>query len=258
MSSAPLTLLQYASARETLLQSIWHDLEADPHYVAAWLGGSFGRGEQDALSDLDLFVVVADDYAADLCARSARAASGSIPARLALYTRFGEPVNIHENQDFAPANGCFSAVLYHQPPIMVDWTLMPRSAARRPACTRLLFDQAAVPVQPVPNAPVLSLKERAVRLSERAAFFWMMAAVTAKYIVRGDAAAAQVMLTSTAQVVEEAERLLERDADEASQKLYVTRQSQTARLLQLCERLEALGLPRAPRAQVEMILNLRE
>jgi hypothetical protein len=67
---------------------------------------------------------------------------------------------------------------------MVDWVLIPRAAARRPDRTRLLFDRAGIP----PLTPTLpgSEEEQATTVAERIAFFWMMAAVTAKYVVRRD------------------------------------------------------------------------
>ena len=37
--------------------------DADPHILAAWLGGSFGRGEADRFSDLDLHVLLDADAA---------------------------------------------------------------------------------------------------------------------------------------------------------------------------------------------------
>lgn len=41
-------------ARDDLLTTIVADVHHDNRLGAAWLGGSFGRGEHDTLSDLDL------------------------------------------------------------------------------------------------------------------------------------------------------------------------------------------------------------
>ena len=73
--------------RELLLR-IHRQLEADPRFVAAWLGGSYGRAEQDAVSDLDLFVVVKDASAFPLCRRQAAKASGTTPERFAIFQQF--------------------------------------------------------------------------------------------------------------------------------------------------------------------------
>ncbi len=52
----------YVEAREALLADIGTALKNDERFVAAWLAGSYGRGEQGMFSDLDLHVVVADAY----------------------------------------------------------------------------------------------------------------------------------------------------------------------------------------------------
>ena len=47
--------------RAELLRRIEQGIRRDCRVRAAWLTGSVARGEDDALSDLDIFVVVADD-----------------------------------------------------------------------------------------------------------------------------------------------------------------------------------------------------
>lgn len=42
---------QYTAARDELLAKIIAFLKDDPRFLAAWLAGSFGRGEQTWLSD---------------------------------------------------------------------------------------------------------------------------------------------------------------------------------------------------------------
>ncbi len=63
------TRTKYVQAREALLTHITETLKRDKRFVAAWLAGSYGRGEQTWSSDLDLHVVVADDYSELLCAQ---------------------------------------------------------------------------------------------------------------------------------------------------------------------------------------------
>src|SRR6266511_2672866 len=62
-SDAASALLKRRRAeRDALLARAQESLEGDPRVVAAWLFGSVGRGTEDALSDLDLFVVIADEH----------------------------------------------------------------------------------------------------------------------------------------------------------------------------------------------------
>jgi hypothetical protein len=256
---ASLTLSAYSANREGLLTHIHQHLEADPRFMAAWLGGSYGRGEQDSVSDLDLFVVVQDGFAFPLCRRQAAKASGTTPERLELFRQFGEIANIHENHANAPLNGTFSAVLYRDPPVIVDWVLAPQTGVVRPPATRLLFDRA--------NTPSSGLNEtgdsdRADRLAEGTAFFWMMAAVTTKYIVRGNAERVQELLMFVEAIVGEIAELAGRPV-KSCPAFSPDLQSQSAFLLHLCDEVEAsTGLPEevsppTPRGEVEAILNLR-
>jgi hypothetical protein len=132
--------------------------------------------------------------------------------RLAFVRQFGEPVILHENHHNAPAGGAFVHVTYAPDdrakpyPAMVDWTLVPLRGAVRPADTRSLFDKASVPVQP-PPAPETPA-ERARQAADTVAFFWMMLAVTAKYLVRRDAVHVTGWLADQHARVCEVERLL--------------------------------------------------
>jgi predicted nucleotidyltransferase len=68
----------FAKARERLLGRIAEALRQDERVVAAWLSGSFGRGEEDEWADLDVHVAIDD------------AALGSFLAdRRELYRRLG-------------------------------------------------------------------------------------------------------------------------------------------------------------------------
>lgn len=53
-------LARYALARDALLARIVDLLQADRRVGAAWLSGSFGGGEADVWSDLDLHIAVED------------------------------------------------------------------------------------------------------------------------------------------------------------------------------------------------------
>lgn len=54
-------LREHREDRQALLFSLTTSLQADPRVRAAWLWGSFGRGEANDLSDLDPWVIVSDE-----------------------------------------------------------------------------------------------------------------------------------------------------------------------------------------------------
>jgi predicted nucleotidyltransferase len=78
--------------------------------VAVWLWGSGGRGDDDALSDWDIFVALAD--ASDLTQLD--------PARRV--GQFGDVLSWHEDSFNAPTEGRYVAAAYPGPysPMPVD------------------------------------------------------------------------------------------------------------------------------------------
>jgi Streptomycin adenylyltransferase len=192
--------------RETFLSGLVSSLSADERFVAAWLTGSLSHGNADALSDLDLRVVVAEPYAAALCARAQSISAQTTPERLALFSQFGEPLMMHENNYNAPPDGSFTFVMYAESNVMVDWILMPQANAERPTSSILLFDKVGIPLSPVVQPETLA--QRAEAASERVAFFWMMTAITTKYILRGDSVFVAQWLEQLHEIVAEVERLL--------------------------------------------------
>ena len=50
----------FVQQREELLHKIIETLSIDERFIAAWLTGSYARQEQDAFSDIDLTLLVAD------------------------------------------------------------------------------------------------------------------------------------------------------------------------------------------------------
>jgi hypothetical protein len=201
------SLTLYAERREALLAQIVQVLSADQRFVAGWLSGSLGRNEQDVVSDIDLTLVVAHGYSETLCARPWQVGGKTTPERYGLFSQFGEPAVIHENHNNAPAGGTFTFVLYAESAVMVDLTLRPEHGSQRPGESSLLWDKRGIPVQPM--AQVSRLKERAQEASEIVAFFWMMAAVTAKYIVRGDGIFVNQWLETLTELVHEVERRID-------------------------------------------------
>jgi hypothetical protein len=173
----------YRQSREVLRTSLITELSADERFVAAWLTGSYARNDADEVSDLDITVVIAEPYSEILCARQDQVSHQATPERLAIFSRFGKPALIHENNHNAPEGGTFTFVMYAGSAIMVDWVLVPLSNARRPSSSRLLFEKANIPVSP---AEPEELEQSREYVAEQWAFFWMMAAITIKYIHRED------------------------------------------------------------------------
>ena len=62
-------LREHRDDRDSLLTSLTSSLQADLSIRAAWLWGSFGRGDADDLSDLDPWMVVTDDAVGEIGAR---------------------------------------------------------------------------------------------------------------------------------------------------------------------------------------------
>ncbi|KQW70870.1 hypothetical protein ASE17_18605 [Phenylobacterium sp. Root77] len=69
--------------QQALLDQLKAALAADPRIRSAWLSGSFGKGESDAWSDIDLTVVVAPD---DLAACLRGCADGAIALPVTVFS----------------------------------------------------------------------------------------------------------------------------------------------------------------------------
>lgn len=255
---------QYAAERDRLLARVTRLLGDDPRVPAAWLTGSFGRGEADRLSDLDLTVVVADAASERLCARPWQVGAGTTEERLALVGSVGEPVVLHENHHNAPAGGSFTHVVYAGMGVSIDWVLVPQSRARRPEPSRLLFDDTGVPLQAgdAPESPAA----RAEAAAERVAFFWMVAFPATKAALRREPVEFQLLLVMLHETVRDIERLIRgepwRYRRASGAPLATSYPEQAAALRALCERVRGLGPtlaalgaegPDAPMAAIEAL-----
>ena len=171
--------------RAGLLSYIKGIIRSDGRVSAAWVSGSTARGEDDALSDLDLYIVVADnaidDYAKNRRVHAAR------PAR---------PILLMENLANAPIGGAYLLVLCEGAagPQHVDWFWLPEVEARLPDQATVLFDRAGLSREPStcgtmhrPPGPPLGMSPPLTDLLEhKIAFFWAMSFIVAKYIARHD------------------------------------------------------------------------
>ena len=237
------TLEAYHQSREVLLTSIITELSGDERCVAAWLDGSYARNDADEVSDLDIRIVIAKPYSETLCARQEQVSQKTTPERLALFSKFGKPALIHENNNNAPEGGTFTFVLYSESALMVDWTLLPQKNAERPFQSLLLFDKVNLPVSPPPEPEELEQSKKYV--AEQWAFFWMMTAITIKYIIRNDGVFAAEWTEHLHQLVREIERQLGRQPQTfmrgSLSKLQPTREKQIEALRELVKGTQKLG-----------------
>jgi predicted nucleotidyltransferase len=197
-------LWQRAAERDALVERAVALLNDDPRVVAAWLYGSLGRGTQDELSDIDLWVVLRDDNINEV-----REERREFAARL------GNPLVIVEAPQNAPPKGAFITVLYEGEvagPQHVDWTWQAESAALIPSDAKVLLQRVNLAVKPAatPEAP----EYRAKAAANDMAYVWMMVPVVAKYVVRGQPWEAVNLLGSVSDALDRLRWLL--GADEAT------------------------------------------
>ena len=120
-----------AQRHAELVASITLVLLGDERVNAAWLAGSAGRGEDDALSDIDVVLVMAPGYEAEMARQ-----------RFALASRVGPVALALDSPQNAPPDGAQVNVLYDlEPlPIFVDWSYWP-PISERPSDVRVLFER---------------------------------------------------------------------------------------------------------------------
>ncbi len=235
-------LESYRDGRNHFLLSIVDSISTDERLVAAWLTGSFSRNEADFLSDIDLSLVVSDAAGSGLCMRIDQVSAQTSPERYALFSQFGTPALIHENNNNAPEGGTFTFVLYAESAFMVDWVLIPQSKAKRPVLSKLLFDTVGIPISS--STQDESLEQRKKSVAEQWAFFWMMTAVTTKYVIRGDGVFAAQWIEHLHTIVREIERQINDQPwtykRGSLSQLQTTREKQIESLKQLCMKMQDL------------------
>jgi predicted nucleotidyltransferase len=166
-------LQEAAQARDALLARVAQALEADARVTAAWLSGSYGRGEADEWSDLDLHVVVADEHFAAF-----------LDEHETLFAQVGKPVLVLGDlpSDSMPG-GRFWLVQYAPYMLEIDWNIGPAQTAERPAASLVLLDRGGVPVAPPPSS--ISEEQRRNEASTQLALFWAMTSIAIKFAGRG-------------------------------------------------------------------------
>ena len=198
--------------RSELLKRIVDNLLAEHSVSAAWLSGSASRGSDDALSDLDIHIVV-DDQAIRYFMDNRRMYA-SEPA---------QPVLLMDNFANAPVGGAYLLALYEGEfgPQHVDWFWQPVSKSYLPDDEKILFSRVELPwirggqwrrEAHRPPGPPLSLNPtRRDLLTHKIAFFWAMSLIVAKYIARGNGGTVARMTRVVARALEEIAALIDAD-----------------------------------------------
>ncbi len=260
-------LKSYRESRDTLLAKIITDFSKDERFVAAWLTGSLSRNEEDSVSDIDISLVVSDKFSTTLCMKLAQISAQTSHERLLLFSQFGSPALIHENNNNAPENGTFTFMLYTESALMVDWILIPESKAIRPHNSKLLFEKISVPTAPPPEPEDLEQSRKSV--AETWAFFWMMAAITIKYIIRGDSVFVTAWIENLYKLVKDIERRINKEAWSYTRgslsQIQTTSEKQVESIRKLCERMQRLrpqvsefikSEPANPMSEIEILFSI--
>lgn len=169
---------QYAQQRDALLAHVVEQLAADSDVVAIWLEGSFGRGEGDNLSDLDLGIVMRDERLPAIVADPGAFMRGLIATSLEIPA----PSN-------APPGGAFLLTWASWGecgvPFQVDWYWYPASTAVRPAASRIVMTRPGCVIPVATSAPLAATdREEAIDSAIRSAL--LMTMIAAKSFARGN------------------------------------------------------------------------
>jgi len=261
------SLKSYREQRNQLVIEMTEALSKDGRFIAGWLTGSYGRNNEDFVSDIDLCLVVSDEHRDRLCQRLEQVSAQTSLERYSLFSQFGKPALIHENNNNAPESGTFTFVLYAESALMVDWVLIPISKATRPSQSKLLFDKVGIPISS--PAELEDLEQSKKSVAEMWAFFWMMTAITIKYIIRHDSVFVIQWIENLHSLIQEIERRINRESSKYSRgslsTLQFTGKKQIESLKQLYTKMldikprvkEFIGSePATPLTEIEALLSL--
>ncbi len=180
-------LREHRTGRDALLASLTAFWQGDARIRAALLWGSFGRGEADDLSDLDPWLIVTDDAAAEMGLSLRQYAEQA-----------GDLILAKNTPQHAPAGGGFVSYLHEgrHGLLQVDCYWQPVSTALPEAEYEVLFDRQAEDSvgQEYPN---LTLPKDALGLQAEVEhglhFTWFMFSITAKSLARDPASDLNLM-----------------------------------------------------------------
>ncbi|MEX2394016.1 MAG: hypothetical protein WD826_06025 [Actinomycetota bacterium] len=162
----------------TLLDEITIGLAGDRRVDALWVAGSVGRGDGDALSDLDLVLVAAPGCEDEL-----------VDDRFELPKAFGPVALLLDSPQNAHVRGSQVNVIYDSDPLplWVDWNVFPPMDSR-PGDVRVMFekrepDEVSGTMSDVFNT--IPHREHAMSDDERRHFGVAMLPIIAKNALRG-------------------------------------------------------------------------
>lgn len=179
------TLDDLGARRDDILARIVDKTSQDKWVVAVWLTGSFGRGEDDAWSDLDLHLAIEDAHL-DAWWR----------ARDEYYRAIALPLLILPERTSNAQEGARMQLVSFPGPVEVDWNVGPVGVATRPSTSQMLVARRDIPVA---RPWSLDPDTRRDRLQWATDYFWAMTPIAVKYVGRGATSRAvdQIKLLAT-------------------------------------------------------------
>ncbi|MBV9852320.1 MAG: hypothetical protein JO250_21870 [Armatimonadetes bacterium] len=184
-------LREHREDRDVLLARLKALLQEDPRVRAVWLWGSSGRGDADDLSDLDPWVIVADDAVPEMGA-----------ALTSLSVQAGELVSAGEAPQNAPPGGGYLGALHagRHGLLHVDWYWQPLSAVTvmPPRAVLLYRLPGTLPVgdwKPITaGQPARDSTDPRAQIKDSLGFLWLMLSIAAKWLARDPASDLALML----------------------------------------------------------------
>jgi hypothetical protein len=242
--------------RARLFQRVRVGVEADAYVAAAWLHGSCARGDADALSDLDVTVVVDDDALDAIAGGPSRPVDYSHvldSPRGRWIRQIAEPLLLLEAPQNAPAGGAFLTTFFagKAGPQQVDWEWLPRSTARLPRGSVLLFDRARMSEATGPTTegrPELLPDRTPYEVAAHAVpWFWATVLWNAKHAARYPGDTQMLMVGSTVRAVHDVEQFVDPDTASPADEPVVEHPHDRLRiLLDLIDRMDRLTATPSP------------
>ena len=171
-------LKEHAAERSVLLQRLNETILEDSKVAAAWLYGSLARGDEDDLSDIDIRVVIGNEWMEQ-----------ALSSRYEFMALVAEPLMILEAPQNRPPGGAFNMALYAGTvaPHQVDFTWSSSATTQIPTGVRVLHNPAGLPLSGEPmEFAYQSVPERSREEEIRQALhgFWSMLLIVGKYAAR--------------------------------------------------------------------------
>lgn len=170
-------LLEHAADRLGIIECLSASFEEDQRIRAAWLWGSFLRGDQDDLSDLDIWLIVPNGFVDEMV----QALGGMCGAA-------GTVVTSGENAHNAPKNGgYFSALLAGSHGLQhldIYWQTPSDCAVPDGPVLLNRLDEPLPPMRPQRARTAVAEETELEKCAGRISFVWLMLSVAAKYLAR--------------------------------------------------------------------------